>query len=383
MENLSAIKRIENKVKQIPDAISLAQGIPAFSSHSLIQKEVIKAIMNNKVDKYSPIQGIPELRLIISEKLQLSGMRYDTNTEIIVTAGGIEALSATMLGVIQPGDEVLYLSPAYPYYERIIRMAKGRPVPIPLNEKAGWNLDIDLLKNKITGKTKAIILCNPNNPTGSLLSKKELVTIGILAQRHKFIIISDDIYENFYYKEKPFNLCSLPQFRKQIVRIVSFSKDFALSGWRIGFVHADKELIKKILPIHDCLVNCAPVVSQYAALAALKNEKIILSEYMKIYAKRRLLMGNYLEELSDYLSFIWPGGAYYFFPKIIGVVDSESFCFDILEKVGLGTVPGDDFGPGGKGHMRLCFGKSDSEIIEGMKRLTTYFKKYHMPKPMI
>lgn len=375
MQNLSAIKRIEIKVSQMSGVISLAQGIPNFASSSIIQEEVIKAIKENKVDKYSPISGLLELKTLISEKLLQRGMQYSPANEIIVTAGGIEALSATMLGIVEPGDEVLYLTPAYPYYERIIRMARGKPVPVPLNEEKGWGLDLHKLRRKITHKTKALILCNPNNPTGSILSQKELMTIGILSEKHKFLIISDDIYENFYYGEKKlFSLCKEQQFRKQIIRIVSFSKDFALSGWRIGFIHSDKEQIAKILPLHDNLINCAPVVSQYAALAALRNEDKILSEYIQIYANRRKLMGDYLEKLRSYMDFIWPKGAYYFFPKILGVTDTESLCFSMLERVKVATVPGDDFGLGGKGHIRLCFGKSESDIDEGMKRLTKYFQ---------
>ena len=375
-KTLSAIKRIENRARGIPGVISLAQGVPSFAANPVIQKEVIEAIKNNKVDKYSPVTGLLELREVISEKLAQKGMYYNPQDEVIVTAGGIESLSATMLALVEGGDEVIILTPVFPNYERIIRMAKGKPVIVPLNEKKGWKLDFDLLKKKITSRTKAIIVCNPNNPTGSVLSQKELMTIGILAQRHKFFIILDDIYGNFYYGEKPlFNLCRQKQFRKQIIRIVSFSKDFALSGWRIGFIHADKENVAKILPIHDNLVICAPVVSQYAALSALKNEAAILSEYMNVYEKRRRLMGNYLEKVNTHIKFIWPEGAYYFFPKVIDVVTTEDLCFDMLEKVKVATVPGDDFGVGGKGHIRLCFGKTEEEIEEGMKRIESYFKK--------
>ncbi|MDA1317500.1 MAG: pyridoxal phosphate-dependent aminotransferase [bacterium] len=371
---LSAIKRIENRAKQIPGVISLAQGIPSLPSHHLIRNEVIDAMLNNKVDKYSPPAGLLEMRTFISQKLAEKNMEYSHEHEIIVTAGGIEALSATMLALLKHGDEVIILTPAYPNYERIILMAGGKPIMVPLSEKGGWILDLSLLKKRISRRTKAIILCSPNNPTGSVLSEKQLRTIGILAQRHKFLVICDDIYEHFYFGDNaPFNLCTQNQFKKQIIRIVSFSKDFSLSGWRIGFIHADNEHISKILSIHDNLINCAPVISQYAGLAALKNEKVILNEYMEIYRKRRKIMGDCLESLSEYVQFTWPNGAYYFFPKIIGATDVEGLCFDILEKAKVAVVPGDDFGAGGKGHIRLCFGKSEEEIIEGMKRLEQYF----------
>ena len=371
---LSATKRIENRAKEITGVISLAQGTPSFASHPLIQNAVIEAIRNNLVDKYSPVQGLPELRVRISEKLQKEAMPYDPYSEILITAGGLESLSAIMLSFIKSGDEVIILSPAFPNYERITRMAKGKPVFVPLQETNGWKLDVPLLQSKITNRTKAIIVCNPNNPTGSRLTKQELLEIGMLAVKHNLLVLSDDIYKNFYYgTESLFNLCMQKEFKKHVIRIVSFSKDFALSGWRIGFIQAHRQIITQILPIHDNLINCAPVVSQYAAMAALKNEELILGEYHKIYANRRKIMGTYLEKLSGLMEFVWPQGSYYFFPKITKKINTELLCFDILEKMKVATVPGDDFGPGGYAHIRLCFGKSEEEIEEGMKRITRYF----------
>lgn len=372
---LSAIKRIENRVKQIPGAISLAQGIPNFTSHKLIQKAVIEAIEENKVDRYSPIMGLPEFRNIIATTLAKRKMYYNPDSEIIVTAGGIEALAATLLTILEPDDEVIILPPCYGYYDKMVRMAKGKPVAVPLSETV-WQLDIEKLKTHITAKTKAIILCSPNNPTGSILETEEIKAIGELALKHNFFVIADDIYENFYYGKKiPMSIATLSHYKEKVIRIVSLSKDFALSGWRIGFVHGTEDVIQQILVTHDNLINCAPVVSQYAAIAALENETIILNEYKEIYTKRRKLMGDYLEKMTKYLSFTWPEGAYYFFPKIKGVKDTEAFCFDLLEKAKVGTVPGDDFGSGGQGHIRICFGKSEKEIEEGMKRMHAYFEE--------
>lgn len=375
---LSAIKRIENRAKDIPGVISLAQGIPSFASHKIIQEGAIKAIRDNKVDKYSLTAGIPELRSLIGKKLLEKGMcSYDPDTEIIVTAGAIEALSATLIALVKPQDEVIVLTPTYPSYAKIIKMVGGKTISVPLNENGGWKLNLEMLSKKITRLTRAIILCNPNNPTGSVLTQKELIAIGSLAQRNNFIIITDDVYEKFYFGLGPiFNLCSQKQFKKQTIRIVSFSKDLALSGWRIGFLHGDKKQIEKILPVHDNLVNCAPVISQYTAMIGLKNEDVIFSSYKAIYNKRRLLMGKLLKDCKDYLSFAWPQGAYYFFPKIHGIKNAEFLCFDMLEKAKVASVPGEEFGPGGEGHIRLCFGKSEGEITEGMRRLLLYFRKH-------
>lgn len=372
---LSSIKRIEGMAKQIPGVISLAQGIPSFPSHKLIRKRVIRAINEGKVDKYSDVAGLIELRTAFSKSLVgKSNIFYNPFSEIIVTAGGLEALSATALTFFNRGDEVIVFTPSYPYYERIIQMTKAKMVSVRLDEQKAWRLNVDEFRKKINSRTKAIIICNPNNPTGSILSKKDLNTIGILTQRQKILIIEDSIYENFYFgKDDLPNLYSQKQFRKNVIRIVSMSKDFSLSGWRIGFIHADKDLISKILPTHDNLINCAPVVSQYAALGALENGEKILSEYFERYRKRRDLMANFLEKCKPYLDFVLPQGAYYFFPKVIGCDNAEQLCFDILKKAKVAVVPGDDFGPGGKGHIRLCFGKTEEEIREGMNRLISYF----------
>ena len=371
---LSAVKQIENRAKQLPGAISLAQGTPSLSSHPLIRDAVIQALTANKVDKYSPVTGLPELRQLFCQKLQLDCSAYDPETEVIVTAGALQALSASLLALFQSGDEIIMLTPCYPYYEKIIRMAKARPIAVPLREDQNWKLDVNQLKQKITKRTKAVLICSPNNPTGSVLTEKELLALGALAQKHNFLLILDDIYQNFYYGQKPlYTLHTQPQFKKHLLRIVSLSKDFALSGWRIGFLHGDKEHICKIIPYHDNLINCAPVISQYAAIAALTHEQTIIPAYQQIYKQRRQLMGSYLESLKGYMNFVWPEGTYYFFPKILGVSDSTKLCFDILEKAKVALVPGIDFGLGGESHVRLCFGKSVTEIREGIKRLAHYF----------
>jgi aminotransferase len=373
---LSSIKKIESMAKLIPGVISLAQGIPSFASHGLIRKRVIEAITDGLVDKYSEAAGLMELRTAFSNSLmRKKNIFYDPRSEIIVTAGAIEALSATVLTFFDRGDEIVILTPCYPYYEKIIQMSKAKVVSVKLNEQKGWKLNIDEFKKKINSKTKAIIICSPNNPTGSVLSKKDLNTISILAQRRKILIIEDSIYENVYFDQEELpNLYSQEQFRKNVLRIVSLSKDFSLSGWRIGFIHGDEKRISKILPVHDNLVNCPPVVSQYAALAALENEEGIISGYLKSYRQRRDLMATLLESCRPYLDFVLPKGACYFFPKVIGVNNTEQLCLDILEKSKVAVVPGDDFGLGGKGHIRLCYGKSEEEIKEGMKRLIRYFK---------
>ena len=370
---LSAIKRLEEKARELSGVVSLAQGIPSLASNDLIRKSVIESIENGVVDKYSPVKGESKLRQTISAQLQELNMNYGSD-EVLVTAGSIEGLSATLLSLLSPGDEVIVMTPTYfRNYKQIIEMSRGKVVTVKLDESSGWSLPISNLKRKITDKTKAIIVCNPNNPTGSILTKEELLLISELAIKHNFVVICDDVYRNLVYSdEQVFNITTDTRYKKNVIRIVSLSKDFSLSGWRIGYLHGSQELIDKISVVHDNLVNCAPVVSQYAALAALENQTMILPTMQALYLRNRTIMGSYLEKMSDYLEFVWPEGSYYFFVRVKGVPDTEQFCTDLLYKAKVALVPGDDFGPGGEGHVRLCFGRSEEDIHTAMRRLNKY-----------
>ena len=372
---LSLIKQMEKFALEDSSVISLAQGTPFQQTDSHIREQVTKALQNDLVDKYSDPAGIKDLRLKISDDLKNDGMEYHED-EIIVTAGGIEALAVCMLSLLQRGDEIIFPVPCYAAYFKLAQLAGVTVIPVPLDEKNGWSLSSDSIKKIMTPKTKAILLCSPNNPTGSIYPKKVVKEICMLAQEKDCLIFQDDIYGNMFYTEPPFNPLVDTENKKQIIRIVSFSKDFALTGWRVGYIHTDRSYISDILSAHDTLVNCAPVISQYAALSALDVKERIITNSQKTYQYHRKLMGEALEELSEYLSFTWPDGSYFFFPKILGVENTEKFCLDMVRSVGLAVSPGEAFGKEGAGHIRLCFGKSEYEIIEGMKRLKTFLKTY-------
>jgi aminotransferase len=371
---LSAIKRIEMEAKKIPGAVSLAQGAPSLSSDDTIRQGVIRAIQEDKVDKYSLVAGLPELRSAISQSLKSKGMVYSPDNEIIVTVGTIEALSAVCLSLLDPNDEVIVFTPTYyTNYKKIIGLAKAKTVTVQLDEQSGWKLDMQALERAINEKTKLILVCSPNNPTGSVFKKDDLLQIGHIAQSKNIFLVLDEVYYNLQYKKEKFSLAQEKQFRNNIIRITSLSKDFSLAGWRIGFLHAPKELTAKILSIHDSLSVCAPVVSQYAALAALKNEETILLKNINEYSERRKIMGESLAKMKNFLEIIEPKGAFYFFPKIYDLKNDMDFCLDLLHKAKVAVVPGSEFGPGGEGHIRLCFGRSREDIQEGMIRLNNYF----------
>lgn len=366
---LSTIKRIENRAFEVGGVVSLAQGIPAFSSHQIIRKKIIESIETDKVDHYSLSAGLLELRVKVCEKFFLD----PSKEEVIITAGAMEAISSIFLSFLDIGDEVVTFSPFYSTYAQSISVSGAKLVCEELSLENNWRPDLKSFESKINSKTKIILLCNPHNPTGIIFNKNELQFIGEIALRHNLIIVSDEVYRNFYYEnDSIYSLRENLSFKNNLITVISFSKDFALSGWRIGFLFGSKDLLKPIYAVHDALVNCAPVVSQYAALAALEFEKEILKDVIPSYITHRNIMGNFLTTLNEHLDFVWPEGSYYFFVKIKGLDDSEKFCFDMIEKEKVALVPGNAFGNDFDGYVRLCFGRSEEDIREGLQR----FKKY-------
>jgi aspartate/methionine/tyrosine aminotransferase len=370
---LNAIKQMETYARYNPHVISLSQGIPYQPADNAIRQEVVEAMFQNKVDMYSDPQGIVQLRQKISEMLLDEDMQY-SDDEILITAGATEGLLVTFLSLLTiERNEVVIPTPAYSAYFRIVASAKGKPVSLPLIEKDGWKLDILVLKKSITKKTAAILLCNPNNPTGSLYSKEDLLEICFLAQKNNVHVILDEVYGNMLFDDNSmYTPCVNDALKQTIIRVVSFSKDFSLTGWRVAFLQSHKRIIQQILPFHDALVNCAPVISQYAAIAALKNRQRILTNNQVIYTENRTLMQKYLDNLHEDLNYQMPKGSYFFFPKLLKKQNSVEFCFTLLEKEHVALVPGSDFGAGGESHIRLCFGRSKEDIIKGMEGLTRF-----------
>ncbi len=373
---LSVIKQMELLASRHLDVVSLAQGIPSFDTPPPIKRRAERALADGLVAKYSLSPGLPELREQIEIACAREGIFYDWEKEIIVTAGSIEGITASLLALTMPGDEVLICDPTYTSYREAVRLAGCTPVPVPLDESRGWTLDIEAFRQAITPKTKIIFYCNPNNPTGTVFSRAELLALGELALEHNLYLISDEAYKDFLYDgQEYFSLAQVSRFRRCLIRVFSFSKSYAMTGWRVGYVQADESLIREILKVHDSLVTCAPVISQYAALGALEAGGEYVAKYRQEYAARRDLMCHFLDELSAYLEYVRPSSAYFTLPRINGCTDSLALAKDILETVHLATVPGVAFGPRGEGHLRLSFGRTPSDIEEGCRRLKRYFAK--------
>ncbi len=373
---LSVIKQIELLASKRADVISLAQGIPSFDTPVGIKRRAERALEQGVAAKYSLSPGLLELRELIEINLAHDNMFYDWETEIIVTAGSIEGITATLLALTDPGDEVIIPDPTYTSYREAIRLSGCEPIAAPLNEGEGWSFDPVAIERAITDKTKVIFYCNPNNPTGTIYSREQLIAIAELAERHDLYVMADEVYKDFTFDgTEYFSPAMLKRFRKRFIRLFSFSKAFAMTGWRVGYVAADHALTAEIIKVHDCLVTCAPVISQYAAMGALEMGRDWIREFNEEYKLRRDIVCNHLDALSEHLSYVKPRGAYFVFPRLKRCGNSFETAVDILDSVGLALVPGSAFGAQGEHHLRISFGRSISDIEEGMARLRRYFEK--------
>ena len=375
---LSPIKAIELRASRLPDVVSLAQGIPSFDTPEPIKNYVIQKIAEGACAKYSLTPGLPQLRELISEELRRDGMQYDPDGEIIVTCGAIEAVSATLLATVEPGDEVLLASPSYASYIPAVQLAGALPRFVPLNEDANFDLDPDAIGRAITRNTRAILLCNPNHPTGTIYSPAETERMMQLAERHDLVVITDEVYKDFIYTNEPAgNPAKLAAHRGRVVRVCSFSKAYGMTGWRVGFLHTDRRRADAILKRHDALVTCAPVVSQYAAIAAIELGAPFVAQFREEFRRRRTRMIARLDALPEVFDYQKPNASYFAFPRIKDTVplarDSRRLADDILDKVRVAVVPGVAFGPSGESHLRFCYAREGADIERAFDRLGDYF----------
>lgn len=375
---LSPIKAMELRASRLPDTISLAQGIPNFDTPEPIKRYIIEKIEEGVCGKYSVSPGLPQLRESISESLRRDGMSYDPDGEIIVTCGSIEAIAATLLAFISSGDQVIVASPTYASYLPAIRIAGGVPCFAPLNEDANFDLDPDVIERAITRRTRAILLCNPNNPTGTIYSAAETERMMQLAERHGLLVITDEVYKDFVYtSETPGSPAKLAQHRDRVVRVCSFSKAHAMTGWRVGFLHADRKRAAAILSVHDALVTCAPVAAQYGAIAALEIGDEFVQRFREDLRRRRARVIERLDALPHVFDYQMPNASYFAFPRVKDTValarDSRALANDILERARVALVPGVAFGPTGEAHLRICYARDEADVDRAFDRLTDYF----------
>ena len=375
---LSPIKDVELQASRIPGVVSLAQGIPSFDTPEPIKRFAAERMAEGACARYSVSPGLPALREAIAEALTADGMPYDPDREILVTVGSIEAIAATLLAYIDEGDEVLVVSPTYASYLPAIRLAGGVPRWVPLNEDAHFDLDPDAIADAVSRRTRALLLCNPNNPTGTVFSKAQTLRMLRVAEEHDLLVITDEVYKDFVYSEAGiFSAAMEPSARERVIRVCSFSKAYGMTGWRVGFLHGPAERVSDVLTVHDALVTCAPVVSQYAALAALEQGDAFIAEFAAEFRRRRDHVVERLDALSHVFDFQKPNASYFAFPRVKDTVpfarDSRRLAAELLQQARVALVPGVAFGPTGEAHLRLCYARPAADVDLAFDRLTEYF----------
>ncbi len=372
----SAIHEMTRLSQEFDDVAFLSWAKPTVDTPAHIKQAAVRAIEDGLVGGYSPTAGLPALREEIVKKLKRDNRIEADPAEIIVTIGAIEGLAAAVMAVVDPGDEVILPTPTYSTHIRQVLMASGKPVTVPCVEDEGFRLDIDAIAAAITPRTKAVLYCTPSNPTGTVFGEDDLRALAALAEKHDLVVITDEAYEYFVFDDrKHFSIASLPGMGERTISCFTLTKTYAMTGWRIGYLHAGKQWIPQITKAHIPFAICAPVVSQYAAIAALGGPQDCIAEFRGHYLAARDRMCERLIRMPEVFDFQQPGGSYLMFPRILadGGGDSLSFCKRLLREAGVSTTPGVAFGPTGEGHLRMSFCVPVETVDKAFDRMEEYF----------
>ena len=369
----SGIRKFFDVVNDMPDAISLGVGEPDFETPMNIRTQAIYSLEQGKTF-YTSNAGLPVLRQEICKYVERKyNVSYNPKNEILITVGGSEAIDMGLRCVLDPGDEVIIPQPAYVSYEPCTIMAGGKPVIIDLKAENEFRLTPEELEAAITPKTKVLILPFPNNPTGAIMESKDLEAIIPIVIKHDLIVMSDEIYAELTYTGKHVSIASYPGMKERTILINGFSKAFAMTGWRLGYACGPTEIIEQMTKLHQYAIMCAPTLSQYGAIEAVKNSDEEVENMVKQYNQRRRFLLSELERLG--LDCFEPGGAFYVFPSIKKTgMTSEEFATKLLESQKLAVVPGNAFGRSGEGFIRISYAYSIDNLKEGIRRIEEFLK---------
>jgi aminotransferase len=376
---ISAIKEMPLIASKLGGCVSLGQGIPSFPTPAHII-EAVSLRMREDPDsgKYTLGPGLPVLREAVAVELSRRiARKVDPDKEICVTVGAMEALSTAVLTVVDRGDEVILPSPNYASHIEQVLLAEGVPVFVPLFE-ANWQLNVEGIQKAITPRTKAMILCNPHNPTGANFAEADLRMLADVAKANNLFVICDETYDFLVYDGLPhFSLTAIPGLEDRIIATFSFSKKYAMTGWRVGYVYAAEGVLDQIMKIHDAVAICAPSLSQYAALAALGGPQVCVAAIKAALQRRRDLVCERLTDLNEFFDYVQPQGAYYLMAryKQPGVA-SMAFALRLLHEARVITIPGAAFGPTGENHIRISFGGAEAEINEAFDRMKKWLNSH-------
>lgn len=370
----SGIRKFFDIVSEMKDAISLGVGEPDFDTPWHIRDEGIYALERGRTF-YTSNAGLKDLREEISNYIKRTqGINYNPDDEILVTVGGSEAIDIGLRAIINPGDEVIIPQPSYVSYEPCAILAGAKPVIIDLKAENDFRLKPDELLNAITDKTKILILPYPNNPTGAIMEKEDLTGIAEIIKEKDILVMSDEIYAALTYKNKHVSIASLEGMKERTILINGFSKAYAMTGWRLGYSCAPKEITKQMTKIHQYAIMCAPTTSQYAAVSALKNGDNDVEMMRQSYNQRRRFLLNAFKEMG--LECFEPYGAFYVFPCIKEFnMTSEEFATKLLMEEKVAVVPGTAFGNCGEGFVRISYAYSLENLKEALGRISAFIKK--------
>ncbi len=368
----SGIRRFFDIIERFGDVISLGVGEPDFQVDWNIREEAIYCIEKGAT-RYTSNQGLLELREEISRNIvKNQKIYYDPEREILVTCGVSQGLDLALRTILNPGDEVIIIEPCYVAYKPLTILSYGRPVVLKTSEENSFKIDLDELKRKISNKTKAIILNYPNNPTGMSFSKNELKEIADIANEFNLYIISDEIYDKLTYDRKHITIAKY--IKEKVIYLNGFSKAYSMTGFRIGYICCDEELLRNMLKIHQYSMLCAPTISQYAAIEALRNEEKILRKILPEYKARRNYVYKRLNEMG--LKAILPDGAFYIFPSIRSIgIESEKFSERLLFEKRVAVVPGNAFGEDYKYNIRISYANDMKKLKIAMDRIEEFVKE--------
>jgi len=368
-----AIRAMFDKVKNFPGSINLGIGEPDLNTPVEVIEAGCKALHSGKT-RYTANEGIIELRTEIAKHLNKYNLSANPENEIIVTIGGMGALALCLLVTITPGDEVLLQDPQWLNYFSQIKFCGGVPISVPVYEENEFKASPESIKKRITSRTKILMLNSPNNPTGAVLDYNDLKDIARLAKEYDLLVISDEVYSTFVYDGvKHQSIASIDGMQERTIVINSFSKSFAMTGWRIGFALGNKKIIEKMVRLQENLVACVNASSQYAAIKALsifnKTDKMI-----EVYRKKRNLIVDGLNSIRG-ISCYKPKGSFYVFPNVKKIgKNSETVANELLEKANVVTIPGSAFGPHGEGYLRISYANSVENLREAVKRIKKHIE---------
>lgn len=369
----SGIRRFFDIAALMSDVISLGVGEPDFVTPAPIRAAGIRALEEGRT-AYTSNSGLLELRVAVAQHLeQLYGVRYDPENEILITVGVSEGLQNAMLATINPGDEVIIPEPSFVAYPACVIFADGNPVMVPTTVEESFQVSPAAIEAAITPRTRAILIGYPNNPTGAVMPREQLLEIAAIAERHNLLVFSDEIYDRLIYGVEHTCFASLPGMRERTVLMGGFSKAYAMTGWRLGWIAAPADITAATRKIHQYAIMSAPTMAQYGGIEALRSGGDASQEMVAEYNRRRQVIVAGLNSIG--LPTFEPRGAFYVFPQVghLGL-SSEEFAERLLQEQRVALIPGDVFGPSGAGFVRACYAASMDKIETALDRIERFVR---------